>query len=399
MEKDLISEILRYELIFYFKKQFTINFTEFYDHRHKNVKLSKTMKEYSINKLKGLEGLIIRIVSGLMIVGDNTIPLFPKYYGSDYDTYLLDELEHECGLYKEDAIELYKNTVENMNMICDKFIDLSHKDYGHGELKCKKIEDMLQIAYYNDKLAETLKTVRTTIKSYNVYNYNVYNNENDFVPKIKIYTSILTKLQKSYLSEGFQKQYFFERLYCMILRYETYTGNTEGTQGTISPKVFNYLKQKFMIDTECFASPLNYYHENKYFSAFYDTDKYFGSKGSFFDHTFENGGFYEVNPPFLLWTMNECVSKITTLLETLDNILFFVVLPRWEDADAYKLLLASPYLRGYGILNNKDHIYYQGLTHRNSAYWSANVDSAWFLLSKQSFLTINSNEIEEVFRK
>lgn len=49
---------------------------------------------------------------------------------------------------------------------------------------------------------------------------------------------------------------------------------------------------------ECFASPMNCFMKENYYSAFNDTDKYFGSNGSFFDNSIKEGSF-EANPPFI----------------------------------------------------------------------------------------------------
>jgi len=53
-------------------------------------------------------------------------------------------------------------------------------------------------------------------------------------------------------------------------------------QAALPSKVFSKSSQIFNIKQEMFASPFNYYF-NSYCSAFYDTDYYFGSMGSFFN--------------------------------------------------------------------------------------------------------------------
>ena len=56
------------------------------------------------------------------------------------------------------------------------------------------------------------------------------------------------------------------------------------------------LSVHFGASAECFASPLNHHYAH-YFSAFPDTDRWFGSRGSFFEN-FPKEGSFECNPPF-----------------------------------------------------------------------------------------------------
>ena len=61
--------------------------------------------------------------------------------------------------------------------------------------------------------------------------------------------------------------------------------------------MFAALNREAGAEAECFASPLNAYFAN-FCSAFVDTDRWFGSRGSFFDFAPREGS-YECNPPFV----------------------------------------------------------------------------------------------------
>jgi hypothetical protein len=74
---------------------------------------------------------------------------------------------------------------------------------------------------------------------------------------------------------------FPERLFVLLSRYNTL--NAPGYQAAIPENLFLYLNQKMKVSHESFASPLNCsLMINSFTSGFYDIDRYFGSKGSFF---------------------------------------------------------------------------------------------------------------------
>ena len=77
--------------------------------------------------------------------------------------------------------------------------------------------------------------------------------------------------------------YFVNRVWCLLKRYQCYFGNTfsgEGAQnqGALPVTVLECLNKNFGVTFECFASPLNCYFR-QYCSAFADIDSYFGSRG------------------------------------------------------------------------------------------------------------------------
>lgn len=200
-------------------------------------------------------------------------------------------------------------------------------------------------------------------------------------------------------------QTFLKRVYCLLARYETFTGNVGGFQGALPHYVFDQLQYLLGVQHECFASPLNT-HFPSYCSAFLDTDVYFGSSGSFFPAPSRGDrsgnalavgdagsgfapirGSFECNPPFVNDTMKEMAHRLKHLLAASEavreKLLFFVIVPSWEDAYFFKLLLESEYLRCYSKLRAKEHEYIDGLQYKvtSRATWGANVDSTWFLLA------------------
>ena len=132
---------------------------------------------------------------------------------------------------------------------------------------------------------------------------------------------------------------------------------------------------------------------NSYTSAYPDTDKYFGSKGNFFQvykELFKKGGSFEANPPFLEEHMIILSSIIIEELKINENPLSFIVIyPFWEDAISYKMLLDSE----YNVLHDKVLLFEKG-EHKyiqSSQFWNrlsvdrvSNSKSSVFILQNKS---------------
>lgn len=173
-------------------------------------------------------------------------------------------------------------------------------------------------------------------------------------------------------------------LFCVVARYETFSGNTGGIQGAMPHHVFDALEASLGVTAECFASPLNA-HFPSFCSAFPDTDRHFGSQGSFFDWTPLRGAF-QANPPFINATMLAMAQRMDVLLGAAtaarEPLLFFIVVPAWVDSYYHKLLVESPFHRAGGTLAAKAHEYIDGLQWRVArTVWGANVDTTWVLLA------------------
>ncbi|KAL0476669.1 hypothetical protein AKO1_006210 [Acrasis kona] len=153
----------------------------------------------------------------------------------------------------------------------------------------------------------------------------------------------------------------------LILRYHTFFGTESyhgvGLQGAITPRTFQYLSRHFDVTMECFASPLNCYYP-QFCSAFIDTDRFFGSCGSFFDFYPQSGSF-EANPPFTEEIMNKMVDHMEELLGATDLPLSFIIfVPNWTDCSPIIRLSESKYSTKVLILNAKEHRYVTGAQHK-----------------------------------
>lgn len=151
----------------------------------------------------------------------------------------------------------------------------------------------------------------------------------------------------------------------MILRYSIF--DTSNQQWSIGINLYENIGNIFDISFEMFASPLNF-NMNMFCSIFLDTDKVFGSVGSFYNLTVDKilnqnirGVFF--NPPYLPILMNYTTKICIQFLEKMEkeNIDFTIVsfLPNWADADYIKLFLKSNYLVSSRVVNKGDYILHE----------------------------------------
>ncbi len=407
METYPYCEMIRQESLSWFHRNFVIKFEKMYNNRHTDPsKISKTMKsckEYGY--LIGLQGLISRIIAYATIGSKYSDPIVPLV-DITYDPAIINELEFECGLFHEDALILYTLTIIDLNetsIMCSTMVE---KQMFSGTVGYKLNNFKVELSCYpTHSLKTKLMKIRNENKIKEKMNFVLYKHENDYCAKVYLNFDHYVKLSKMYERRGSDLEKLNTRLFCLVARYEIYSGNTSGLQGAIPPYVFNKLYDLLGIDTECFASPLNCYIEDSYFSAFYDTDNYFGSKGTFFGKNYksinvEEGGKYELNPPFINCIMELMVDLIHEALMEYKQLTFFIIVPSWTDARYYEELMSSKYLDCFGVLESKKHEYVDGLQHRaNRSTWKANVNSTWFILSKGVKIPINSkNQINNAFK-
>lgn len=161
-----------------------------------------------------------------------------------------------------------------------------------------------------------------------------------------------------------------------------------GLQAAIPNSCFRVLQSCLDVSTELFASPLNHFC-GTYFSAFPDTDRYFGSRGNFFSHTKILEGSYECNPPFVEEIMLPLVLRVISWMEEADakgkRLTVAFILPRmarcrstgfliavvaaagWEGCESMRLLQGSRFRSCGAEFKSNAHYYMQGLHYRRMA--------------------------------
>jgi hypothetical protein len=170
------------------------------------------------------------------------------------------------------------------------------------------------------------------------------------------------KLQKLYKPDLVKDGGFEDSVYRLLCRYNLLGGH--GNQAALSEHGFSVLGRKLDVQMECFASPLNC-HFPHYCSAFPDTDRPFGSSGSFFDY-YPTEGSFEANPPFVPEVMSEMVKHIESLLRAATGPLSFsIIVPRWPEVVAWKRVQQSKFRKGGFTVKATDHGFCNGAQHES----------------------------------
>ena len=133
-------------------------------------------------------------------------------------------------------------------------------------------------------------------------------------------------------------------------------------QAAADGDVFDALLKYFDAAFECFASPLNCRY-GRFCSAFDDTDRLFGSCGSFFNFHPRQGSF-QANPPFVdsvILAMAKHMEELLTISDAESLPLSFVVIvPTWSDTPGHGALESAAHLKHQIQINQADHGYVEG---------------------------------------
>ena len=151
---------------------------------------------------------------------------------------------------------------------------------------------------------------------------------------------------------------FYRDCFSLLTRMHALEG--KGYQAGSPTAVYEELHRSFGVTAEMFASPLNCYFPDGYFSAFTDTDSPFGSCGSFYDldRTWDDtaGGSFVGNPPFVQFGLLRAAQITHTLIARADAaakskgkdsppLSFILIVPAWglPDSDSDSSSLASSF--------------------------------------------------------
>lgn len=198
----------------------------------------------------------------------------------------------------------------------------------------------------------------------------------------------LRKLYRAHTPADIEETDFARRVFCLLRRYDAVGGPTY--QCSVTREVFGVLRDEFGVTKECFASPLNRNAE-VFWSAFPDTDRFFGSNGSFFDAlttplVAEGGGFY-ANPPFVDEYIERLCVCVRAILAWPVAVTFAIVLPVWEDCAGYTWFANSPFTKVHLVLLPGQHMYRDGRQHIGSVKagtrHAVNFSSACFILQNE----------------
>ena len=219
-----------------------------------------------------------------------------------------------------------------------------------------------------EKQTETIKNYNKLFHSTNIYK-NIHcsillNNNDCFVIRYRDYTKILCVNRYYRLIKNYDKPYPYD-IIRMLLRYSIFDMSSQ--QWSIGDLLYEDISDIFDISFEMFASPLNF-NMNMFCSIFLDTDRMFGSLGSFYNLTVERmlnqnikGVFF--NPPYLPLLMANCTKQCINILDEMAtlNVDFTIVsfLPNWSDADYIRSFLASKYVVIHKVVNKGAYVLHE----------------------------------------
>lgn len=342
---------------------------------------SKTVrfcKEYG--NFEGLHGAYARLFDNALLYNDHTQDTFFPFLNEFGNTESMNELI-EWGISDKNASSIITESIDDINK-SSIFCSSVKLNENTEEFKVSILNKKITVSYSNEKISVTINHLEKLLR--------LYNEKHEEDVPITIEKIISIKKTKKTVA-------CIRRIFCMIHRYEIYFKNTVGLQGAVTNNTLTTLRELYSIDTECFASPLNSYLNN-YYSAFYDTDKFFGSKGNFFESFFPKIGSFELNPPFVLELMDRMTLRLNELLENGNKLTFFVIVPHWSDAFFCNYMKNNKYTLMYDILKKNEHSYIDGMQHVKKKEWSAKVDSIWFLMTNIKNLPKHKEIINDSFK-
>ena len=193
---------------------------------------------------------------------------------------------------------------------------------------------------------------------------------------------------------------FLRAVYCLLARYDALGG--DGYQAAISIDTFRILtSHPLRVSCEMFASPLNC-TISTFCSAFGDTDRPFGSEGSFFSciESVQSGS-YEVNPPFIDTIIDAVVDRLLARTERDGGagkaLSFVLIIPRWRHLKQWRRLTESPsnVVGEEGsemVIKSTEHGYNDGARYKNgnavpmssSGFRLSSYDTAVFFLQNSA---------------
>jgi len=228
------------------------------------------------------------------------------------DIYLFDPLynlptDDEINNLYDDFKYTLDIDVSNLNIdIKNKFNDIMNKlkNYNNNNIKYKYeyLEDEKKYIYKIENYTNIFATMNNNNQDY------------DYELDVKIFN----KLEKEYSGDDIHKHILMG-----LIRYDTLDSGAE--QYVVDLKYKKQLK-KYGMNFECFGSMFNHYYDN-YCSMFYDIEKYFNSKGSFFGISI-NSGMFMANPPY----DNNLLDKMYNHIKKFHKkALFIMSIPQWDD--------------------------------------------------------------------
>lgn len=286
------------------------------------------------------------------------LTIFYKYYLSNphncFGRWLLHHTLFNIILKETDPVIPDKRSFDELKLL----ISSSSKN--------KKIDSHKLTKQLTD-VANIMTNQIINYKTRNKLELNMSKNENDkiitfqvnddkFTISEYIYNKLLVKFNGSKCKHN-NELYVNIKILQLIIRYSNLESpNGRNFQGALPDKVFKMLRDEANCNFETFAAPQFSYYD-KCCSAYYDTDKYFGSVGTFTNFN-PNEGTYEGAPPNSEYFLNHIINHLLDIFKNATGKLCFILfLPDWDDLEGLKKIESSKYITNKFLFKQKSQIY------------------------------------------
>lgn len=210
---------------------------------------------------------------------------------------------------------------------------------------------------------------------------------------VELWKSHFDDLKEMYATSGeHPADQVLTRIFAMVTRYDSISEDKSANQAALPRPMMRTLQDRLGVDFECYASPLNRYkHFSMFCSAWFDTDRYFGSVGAFQSFRPQSGSF-EANPPFDNASVCACFQHISQLLGAADGPMsYVVVIPTMDHSPSLGAAYATcaPYAVRTAAVPSGQHAYLMGLQHRRTGvgggeeYWWPEKGSQIYFLQNE----------------
>lgn len=272
--------------------------------------------------------------------------------------------EYKRLLYVTEIRDLGKNlgnvrrSYEFLNSLDALIIDMANHIKSNPSISNDRVLADLPLGYNvwrqykkrvnSKKMTDMSKEIRTKIREYlsdkSVYDVKIIFKRNTLIVKgyqqSKDNRRIIENRQfkiniPTKRLEALRRKGSDEEIAIMVLRYQCMV--PRGNHWNIPLKFYKYIYEHEGVRLEGFSSPLNSQlmliaDDINFCSLFPDTDKVFGSVGSFFDISEPEA--ISFNPPYTEYIINEGIKKTLTWKDT--KVIYN--LPCWTDMEGYDLL-------------------------------------------------------------
>jgi hypothetical protein len=267
-----------------------------------------------------------------------------KWCWAQYDNVTL---EDEVIPYTRNQKYNFANLIYDINYTLG--LSITEDDDIIKNLKKRMINELSSLWLLHKNTLLTTGEIHDNIEVVNsAYHVNLKSQfvETPLVISSVLYDRLYQKLSKfSSIDESKFNQYIF----CLIYRYSYIESGNQ--QLAISKNV----KDEFLkigVNFELFGSAINVWSDY-YCSLFYNLEKHFGSKGSFFNIKIESG-IYWSNPPYDEDIMYKMAQKIVSLLDVYDKLCFIVTIPVWDKTTQTEITEISSVLRNFKRMDKYD---------------------------------------------